>query len=106
MPKYKIAIDMRHGDLLVANVHEYHGNTELYETEEDKIYNDENPQQTFKDNLEVGVLGLNNRFSRLSFVCYLREDILNCPGYNKFVISLMLERPPSIQEKRAVSYHI
>ena len=41
MPKYKIAIDMRHGDLLVANVHEYHGNTELYETDEDKQYNDE-----------------------------------------------------------------
>ena len=88
MPKYKIAIDMRHGDLLVANVHEYHGNTELQETEEDKQYNDENPQQTYKDNLEVGVLGLNNRFSRISFVCYLREDIINCPGYNKFVISL------------------
>ena len=88
MPKYKVAIDMRHGDLLVANVHEYHGNTELYETEEDKKYNDENPQQTYKDNLEVGVLGLNNRFSRISFVCYLREDIINCPGYNKFVISL------------------
>ena len=88
MPKYKVAIDMRHGDLLVANVHEYHGNTELYESEEDKKYNDENPQQTYKDNLEVGVLGLNNRFSRISFVCYLREDIINCPGYNKFVISL------------------
>ena len=88
MPKYKVAIDMRHGDLLVANVHEYHGNTELYESEEDKKYNDENPQQTYKDNLEVGILGLNNRFSRISFVCYLREDIINCPGYNKFVISL------------------
>ena len=88
LPKYKVAIDMRHGDLLVANVHEYHGNTELYETEEDKKYNDENPQQTYKDNLEVGILGLNNRFTRLSFVCYLREDIINCPGFNKFVISL------------------
>ena len=88
MPKYKIAIDMRHGDLLVANVHEYHGNTEIYETEEDKKYNDENPQQTYKDNLEVGILGLNNRFTRLSFVCYLREDIINCPGFNKFVISM------------------
>jgi len=88
MPKFKVAIDMRHGDLLVANVHEYHGNTELYETEEDKKYNNENPQQTYKDNLEVGILGLNNRFSRISFVCYLREDIINCPGYNKFVISL------------------
>ena len=88
LPKFKVAIDMRHGDLLVADVHQYHGNTELYETEEDKDYNDRNPQETFNDNLEVGVLGLNNRFSRISFVCYLREDIINCPGYNKFVISL------------------
>jgi len=88
LPKFKIAVDMRHGDLLVADVHQYHGNTELYETEEDRKYNDENPQKTFKDNLEVGILGLNNRFSRLSFVCYLREDILNCPSYNKFVISM------------------
>jgi len=88
LPKYKVAIDMRHGDLLVADVHQYHGNTELYETEEDKKYNDENPQQTYKDNLGVGVLGLNNRFTRISFVCYLREDIINCAGYNKFVISM------------------
>jgi len=88
LPKFKIAIDMRHGDILVADVHQYHGNTELYETEEDKKYNDENPQKSFKDNLNVGVLGLNNRFSRLSFVCYLREDIAKCAGYNKFVIAL------------------
>ena len=88
LPKYKVAIDMRHGDLLVADVHQYHGNTELYETEADKKYNDLNPQKTYQDNLEVGVLGLNNRFSRISFVCYLREDIINCPGFNKFVISL------------------
>tara|TARA_R110000868_G_scaffold374926_1_gene639386 strand:+ start:1001 stop:2605 length:1605 start_codon:yes stop_codon:yes gene_type:complete len=88
LPKYKIAIDMRHGDLLVADVHEYHGNTELYETDADKEYNEEYPQKTYKDNLKVGILGLNNRFTRLSFVCYLREDIINCPGYNKFVISI------------------
>ena len=78
LPQYKVAIDMRHGDILVCNVHEYHGNTELYETEEDKLFND-TAKQSFKDNLEVGVLGLNNRFSRLSFVCYLREDIIHCP---------------------------
>ena len=89
LPKFKVAIDMRHGDLLVADVHQYHGNTEMYETEQDKKYNDENPQKTYKDNLEVGILGLNNRFSRLSFVCYLREDIINCKGsINKFFISL------------------
>ena len=88
LPKYKIAVDLRHGDYLLCDVHQYHGNTELYETPEDIIYNDTHPQ-TFKDNLEVGVLGLNNRFSRLSYVCYLREDLIKCPlKLNKFVISL------------------
>ena len=94
LPKFRVAIDMRHGDLLIADVHQYHGNTEMYETEEDKKYNDENPQKTYKDNLDVGVLGLNNRFSRLSFVCYLREDIIHCKNsitkypVNKFFISM------------------
>jgi hypothetical protein len=89
LPKFRIAIDMRHGDLLVCDVHQYHSNTELYESEEDKKYNDENPQQTYKDNLDVGILGLNNRFSRLSFVSYLREDIINCKSsLNKFFISM------------------
>jgi len=88
LPKFKVAINMRHGDFLIADVHQYHGNTELYETEEDKEYNDKYPQQTYKDNLEVGVLGLNNRFTRISFVCYLREDMIKCSRVNKFVISL------------------
>ena len=98
LPKFKVAIDMRHGDLLVCDVHQYHGNTELYETDEDKQYNDNHPS-TLKDNLDIGVLGLNNRFSRLSFVCYLREDIINCPSsINKFVISLKdSERLPQWQ---------
>ena len=89
LPKFRIAIDMRHGDLLVCDVHQYHANTELYESEEDKQYNDENPQQTYKDNLDVGILGLNNRFTRLSFVCYLRENMINCKSsLNKFFISM------------------
>ena len=76
-PKYRIAIDMRSGDHLCADVHEYHANTALYETEEDKLLNDKLPD-IYKDNLEVGVLGLNNRFSRISLVCYLRGELKEC----------------------------
>lgn len=76
-PKYRVAIDMRRGDHLCCDVHEFHGNTELYETDEDKILNDELPD-IFKDNLEVGVLGLNNRFARISLVCYLRDKLKEC----------------------------
>lgn len=77
LPKYRIAIDMRAGDHLCVDVHEYHGNTELYETDEDKIKNDSLPD-IFKDNLEVGTLGLNNRFARVSLVCYLRNKLKDC----------------------------
>ena len=76
-PKYRIAIDMRAGSHLCADVHEYHANTALYETEEDKLLNDELPD-IFKDNLEVGVLGLNNRYARVSLVCYLRGALKDC----------------------------
>jgi len=94
LPQYRIAVDLRHGDYLLCDVHQYHANTELYETEEDKEYNDKNPS-SFKDNLEIGVLGLNNRFTRLSYVFYLREDIIKCEQkYDKYYISLVgtLER--------------
>ena len=76
-PKYKIAIDMRAGDHLCCDVHQFHGNTELYETIEDKILNDELPD-IFKDNLEIGVVGLNNRYARVSLVCYLRDKLKEC----------------------------
>ena len=76
-PKYRIAIDMRQGAHLCADVHEFHGNTEFYETDEDKIYNDTLPD-IFHDNLEIGILGLNNRFSRISLVCYLRDKLKEC----------------------------
>ena len=89
LPQYRIAVDLRHADYLLCDVHQYHANTELFETEEDKLYNDENPS-SFKDNLDVGVLGLNNRFTRLSYVFYLREDIINCEQkYDKYYISLV-----------------
>jgi len=77
LPKYRIAIDMRHADHLCVDVHEFHCNTELFETAEDKAYNDELPD-IFKDNLEVGVLGLNNRYARISLVCYLRGALKDC----------------------------
>ena len=68
LPQYRIAVDLRHGDYLVCDVHQYHANTELFETPEDKEYNDTHPS-SFRDNLEVSVLGLNNRFVLLiSFI--------------------------------------
>jgi len=80
IPKYGIAVDMKGGDHLCVDVHEYHGNTELYETDEDKILNDNIPEneKPYNDNLSVGVAGLNNRYSRISLVCYLRDKLKEC----------------------------
>ena len=77
IPKYKIAIDMRSGDHLCVDVHELHANTKLYETDEDKIKNDLLPK-IFNDNLEVGILGLEHNFTRISLVCYLRDALKKC----------------------------
>ena len=76
-PQFGVGVDVRSGDFLAMDVHQWHSNTEIYETEEDKLYNN-TIDYAFKDNPEVGTVGLNNKYTRLTFVCYLREKILNC----------------------------
>ena len=77
-PQFKIAVDLRQGDFLAMDVHQWHSNTPIYETEEDKKYN-ESLENAFKDNPEVRTVGIYNKYTRLTFVCYLREKIVNCP---------------------------
>ena len=78
-PQFGIAFNLETGDFLAMDVHEWHCNDDLYETKEDKKYNKTLPK-VFKDNPEVGTAGLDKNFTRLSFVCYLREKIVNCPN--------------------------
>jgi hypothetical protein len=56
-PQFKIAVDVQPGDLIIMNVHEWHCNTEF-----------------LKDSL--GKSGSN--MVRLSFVCYMRENMVDC----------------------------
>ena len=77
-PQFGVAVDVRNGDFLAMDVHQWHSNTPIYETEEDKKYN-ESLENAFKDNPEVGTVGIYNKYTRLTFVCYLREKIVNCP---------------------------
>ena len=77
-PQYGVAIDLRNNDFVAMDVHQWHCNTPIYETGEDKIYN-ETLETVFKDNPEVGTVGIYEKYTRISFVCYLREKILNCP---------------------------
>ncbi len=76
-PQYKIGFDLRTGDFIAMDVHQWHCNTELYETAEDKKYNKQ-LQKIHKDDSETGTLGSDKIFTRISFVCYLREKILDC----------------------------
>ena len=53
-PQFKVAIDVRHGDFLAMNVHEWHCNTKIIPITKD--------------------------FTRLSLVAYLRERMIKCKG--------------------------
>ena len=77
-PQYGVAIDLRKNDFVAMDVHQWHCNTPIYETEEDKKYN-ESLESAFKDNPKVGTVGIYEKYARISFVCYLREKIATCP---------------------------
>lgn len=53
-PGYKVALELREGDVLIMNPHEYHCNTELHLNSPDAM--------------------------RLSFVLYLRDGLRHCTG--------------------------
>jgi len=76
-PQFGIGIDLRTNDFVAMDVHQWHANTPLYETEEDKKLN-EKLEPAFKDNPEVGTAGIYEKYTRISFVCYLREKIITC----------------------------
>jgi hypothetical protein len=76
-PQFKVGFNVRTGDFLAMDVHEWHANTKLYETEEDKKANKTLPR-IHKDDVETGTLGSEQPFSRVSFVCYLREKLRAC----------------------------
>jgi hypothetical protein len=56
-PKFKVCVDIRQGDFLAMDVHQWHGNTRLYV--DDKGEFEEEP-------------------GRLSLVCYLRKKMIKC----------------------------
>lgn len=54
-PQFKVAVDVRQGDFLAMDVHQFHTNTPI------------KPLKTNKDN-----------YGRLSIVCYLRKNMIKC----------------------------
>ena len=63
LPEYKIAFDLRDGDTLYFDAHEYHANTD---------YN------VLSDKLPIDDLVNNNFAGRMSVVCYLRDRLHLC----------------------------
>lgn len=76
-PRYGVGFNLRTGDFIAMDVHEWHCNTELYETKEDKEFNKTLPKIYF-DDPSTGTLGGEKPFTRISFVCYLREKLRKC----------------------------
>ena len=67
-PQYGVCVDVREGDFLAMDVHEWHCNTEFVQLEPTK------PYLSFKER------DINNswHFNRLSMVCYLRNNMHKC----------------------------
>jgi len=66
-PQYGIAANIRQGDFVAMDVHEWHCNTEFYPV------NDEVTGKWNKTELKNGWY-----YNRLSVVCYLRENMFKC----------------------------
>jgi hypothetical protein len=75
-PQYGVGFDVRTGDFLGMDVHQWHCNTAMYETAEDKKAN-KTLAPLFKESAAI-VSGTNVPYTRISFVCYLREKLDAC----------------------------
>jgi hypothetical protein len=76
-PQYKVGFNVRTGDFLAMDVHQWHCNTEMRESSHDKEFNKKIPK-IHHDSTETGTLGGEKPFTRISFVCYLREKLRGC----------------------------
>jgi len=78
-PQFSVGFDLRMGDFLAMDVHQWHCNTEMTETAEDKAFNKTlDPIKYYKT--KTGAQGSDKAFSRISFVCYVREGLADCDG--------------------------
>lgn len=76
-PQFGVGFNVRTGDFLAMDVHQWHCNTEMQETAEQKAQNKKLPK-IYSNDESTGTLGQDKPFTRISFVCQLREKILGC----------------------------
>ena len=68
-PQYNVAIDVRCGDFLAMDVHEWHCNTPLTTS-----------SNSYKDTILINPEVNPDKPIRLAIVCYLRKDMEKCQG--------------------------
>ena len=81
-PQYGIAANIRHGDFMAMNVHEWHCNTEM------KPIHKEVYGKWKQNEIDNGWY-----FNRLSLVCYLREKMIRCKNMDSNKIQLLKKNP-------------
>ena len=83
LPEYKICFDLRDGDILIFDAHEYHCNTE-YLVQSDKLPKDDLTGEPFA--------------GRCGVVSYLRNRLWKCPENIKYIIPTF-NRPEILKER-------
>ncbi len=76
-PRFGVGFNIRTGDFVAMDVHEWHTNAPVTTTKEDMEYNKTLPDIRTRDPT-TGVVGSQELYQRLSFVCYFREKIADC----------------------------
>jgi len=76
-PRFGVGVNLRTGDFVAMDVREFHCNNAIHETKEDAAYNKTLPDIRTRDP-STGVIGSQERYQRISFVCYFREKLLDC----------------------------
>jgi hypothetical protein len=76
-PRYGVGFNLRTGDFVAMDVREWHCNAPIVETKEDAEYNKTLPDIRTRD-ATTGVIGSQERYQRISFVCYFREKLEEC----------------------------
>ena len=76
-PRYGVGFNLRTGDFVAMDVREWHCNAPIVETKEDAEYNKSLPDIRTRD-ATTGVIGSQERYQRISFVCYFREKLEEC----------------------------
>jgi len=76
-PQYGVGFNLRTGDFVAMDVHQWHCNAPITETKEDSDFNKSLPDIRTRDPT-TGVVGSQELYQRISFVCYFREKLSEC----------------------------